>query len=173
MIKTILCPSDGSDHAARAVKFAIDLAKRYDARLVLAHVLLRHADADELRAFAEVEGLTKTVAPEVRRLMDVDSRVEVARLREVKPVSSAVLGSIGEKILGGAKWEAKHQGIAEVETVMLDGDPAKRILELAERENVDCIVLGGRGLGDIRSRVLGSVSHKIANQARCTCITVK
>ena len=173
MIETILCPSDGSDHAGRAVAFAIDLAKRYDARLILAHVLLRQADADELRAFAEVEGLTKTVAPEVRRLSGVDGRIDVAGLAEANAVSSAVLARISEKVLEGAKSNAQREGVDRVETVTLDGDPAKRILEQAEREDVDCIVLGSRGLGSVKSLFLGSVSQKVTNNAECTCITVK
>jgi nucleotide-binding universal stress UspA family protein len=33
--------------------------------------------------------------------------------------------------------------------------------------------MGGRGLSDTGALFLGSVSHKVANHAACTCITVK
>jgi nucleotide-binding universal stress UspA family protein len=173
MFKNILCPTDGSEHANKALSLAVDLAKKDDARLLLVHVLLRHVDTRELRRFAETEGLTKTVAGEIRRLMDVDSRAEIVRLRDLTTISSGALVDIGEHILALAKFEADNCGVRDVSVTVLDGDPAERILEHAERESADCIVMGSRGLSDIKGLVLGSVSHKVTNRAACTCITVK
>jgi nucleotide-binding universal stress UspA family protein len=173
VFKNILCPVDGSDHANKALRLTIDLATKYDARLVLVHVLLRHVDTRELKRFAEIEGLTKTVAGEIDRLMAVDSRVEIVRLRDLQTISTGVLVNIGEHILELAKLEAENNGVHDVSIMVLDGDPAERILEHAERENADCIVMGSRGLSDVKGLVLGSVSHKVGNRAACTCITVK
>lgn len=173
MFKNILCPTDGSDHANKALSLAVDLANKYDARLLLVHILLRNVDTHELKRFAEIEGLTKTVAGEIDRLMAVDSRVEIVRLRDLQTVSTGVLIDVGEHILGLAKLEAEKMGVRDVSVVVLDGDPAERILEHAERENADCIVMGSRGLSDIKGLLLGSVSHKVSNRAACTCITVK
>ena len=173
MFKNILCAVDGPDHANKALGLAIDLAKKYDARLLLLHVLLRNVDAPELRRFAEIEGLTKTVEPEINRLRGVDSRSEILRLRDMTTVSQGVLATIAEHIVDAAKLEAENQGVENVSVRVLDGDPSKRILESAERENTDCIVIGSRGLSDVKSLFLGSVSQKVSNQAACTCIAVK
>ncbi len=59
MIKTILCALDGSTHADKSLEFAVDLAAKYDARLLFLHVLLRHVEPEELRRFSEVEGLAE------------------------------------------------------------------------------------------------------------------
>ncbi len=39
MIKTILVPTDGSEHAKKAVLLASDIAEKFDARMVVLHVL--------------------------------------------------------------------------------------------------------------------------------------
>ncbi len=59
MIKNILCALDGSSHADKALDLAIDMAQKFDARLVLFHVLMRNLDPDEIRRFSEIEGLTE------------------------------------------------------------------------------------------------------------------
>ncbi len=173
MFKKILCPTDGSDHANKALSLAVDLASRYEARLLLVHVLLRNVNTRELKRFAEIEGLTKTVAGEVHRLLEVDSRVEIVRLRDLQTISTGTLVDIGEHILGLAKLQAEKIGVRDVSVRVLDGDPAEQILEHVEHESVDCIVMGSRGLSDVRGLVLGSVSHKVSNRAACTCIAVK
>ena len=59
MIKKILCALDGSGNADKALDLAIEMAQKFDAGLVLFHVLMRNLDPDEIRRFSEVEGLTK------------------------------------------------------------------------------------------------------------------
>ena len=59
------------------------------------------------------------------------------------------------------------------EFYLADGDPAKRILEYAKEEAVDCIIMGSRGLGDLKALLQGSVSRKVSNRAPCTCVTVR
>jgi nucleotide-binding universal stress UspA family protein len=55
----------------------------------------------------------------------------------------------------------------------MHGDPVKCILSMTEQEEVDVIVMGTRGLGDLQGLLVGSVSHKVSNLAPCTCIAVK
>ena len=45
------------------------------------------------------------------------------------------------------------------------GSPAKTILSMAEEQKADLIVMGARGLGPIKERLLGSVSHRILTLA--------
>lgn len=53
------------------------------------------------------------------------------------------------------------------------GKPAERIVERAEREHADLIVLGARGLGRVTGALLGSVSHRVANSASASVLLVR
>ncbi len=52
------------------------------------------------------------------------------------------------------------------------GSPAKTILSMAEEQKADLIVMGARGLGPIKERLLGSVSHHILTLAPCSTLIV-
>jgi nucleotide-binding universal stress UspA family protein len=52
------------------------------------------------------------------------------------------------------------------------GSPAKSILSMAEEQKADLIVMGARGLGPIKERLLGSVSHRILTLAPCATLIV-
>jgi nucleotide-binding universal stress UspA family protein len=53
----------------------------------------------------------------------------------------------------------------EVDYEVVEGDPVEAILALARVRDVDLIVVGSRGLGAVRTLVLGSVSTGILHQA--------
>lgn len=173
MIKTILCALDGSSHAEKALNLAIEMARKFDARLVLFHVLLRNLDAEEIRRFSEIEGLTEQSVAVVRRMQNVDSRIEVGHLYEAKAIPSSTLVDVGQQILKSARAKAEEKGVTNVTTVMGDGDPAARVLACAKEEKADCIVMGSRGLSDIQALLQGSVSRKVSNRAECTTIAVR
>lgn len=148
MTKTILAATDGSDHAERAVEVATAIADIYDAKLVLVHVL---------------PDVVNEHLPE-----HLEKVVELERL----DVGEA-LNAIGESIIHQAQQKARKQGVKDIEIVLTTGSPAKEILEIAERLNVDFIVMGSRGRGDLEGLLMGSVSHKVNHLAKQTCITVK
>jgi nucleotide-binding universal stress UspA family protein len=52
------------------------------------------------------------------------------------------------------------------------GSPAKIILSMAEEQKADLIVIGARGLGPIKERLFGSVSHRILTLAPCATLIV-
>ena len=52
------------------------------------------------------------------------------------------------------------------------GSPAEVIVTTAEQEKTDLIVMGARGLGPIKERLLGSVSHRILTTAPCAKLIV-
>jgi nucleotide-binding universal stress UspA family protein len=60
-----------------------------------------------------------------------------------------------------------------LEVKVVYGNPADELLGFAEKENVDVIVIGSTGKGYIKSKLLGSVSLKVARQAHCSVYIVR
>ena len=175
MFNKILCPIDGSDHAYKGLDLAIDMANKYNAKLVLLHVPHRSENIGALRRFAEIEGLAPHVNKEIDRLRSLDYRVTVATDTAFQDsgVSPRLLIEVGHHIISVAKGRAERSGLENVDSLLEVGDPADRILKCIDKENIDCVIMGSRGLNDLKGLFLGSVSHKVANRAPCTCITVK
>lgn len=172
MFKTIICPIDGSDHAIKAQDLAISLAAEQGATLIFLHTLMLNAKSDELMRFAQSEGLAKSVEPAISHLRAAEARLEYGYGPSTTPDTRA-LTEIGESLLQGAKRDAGDRGVKTVDTILTSGDPADAILRAIKEKDADCVVIGSRGLGDMRALFLGSVSHKVLNQAPCTCIAVK
>jgi nucleotide-binding universal stress UspA family protein len=53
------------------------------------------------------------------------------------------------------------------------GDPATAILDTAEKEQVDLIVMGTRGLGTAERWLIGSVSDKVLHHAHCSVLVAR
>jgi nucleotide-binding universal stress UspA family protein len=60
---------------------------------------------------------------------------------------------------------AKAAGL-ETKYIVLKGDPAARIVNFAEEQNVDMIVVGFHGIGGFERLVIGSVSEKVVRHAK-------
>jgi nucleotide-binding universal stress UspA family protein len=79
----------------------------------------------------------------------------------------------GDDVVAEASKRAHTRGVQAVETVVEEGDPAKTIVDLGSRRNVDLIVMGTRGLGRLQGIILGSVAHKVTHLATCPVLTVR
>jgi nucleotide-binding universal stress UspA family protein len=63
-------------------------------------------------------------------------------------------------------------GIAAT-TKTVEGDPADKILEVAESEGVDLIVVGNKGMTGAKRFLLGSVPNQVSHHASCNVLIVK
>ena len=53
------------------------------------------------------------------------------------------------------------------------GDPAEELINFAEKEQIDVIVIGSTGKGFLKRKLLGSVSDKVARHAKCSVYIVR
>ena len=116
MFKKILCPTDGSGHANKALNLAIDLVDKYDAELVILHVPQPSANVSALKRFAEVEGLAPQVNTEMDRLQTLDFRAPPTDTAFLESsISPRLLVEIGRYVVDGAKTRASAGGVERVE----------------------------------------------------------
>ena len=177
MFHTIVVATDGSDHANKAVAVAGDLAAKYDADITLLHVLLRrNAAAADLRKLIDIEKLPDGPREEFERFESMGTSSEYLTDSAVAismPLPASVLSAVGNALIDKADGIAREHGAKKIDRLTGEGNPADVILDTARYLRADLIVMGTRGLSDLKGLFVGSVSHKVSHLAECTCITVR
>jgi len=82
------------------------------------------------------------------------------------------LEQAGKEILTRAEKKFEDAGL-EAKRVLEYGNPAAKILELAEKGKHDLVVMGSRGMSEIKAFFLGSVSDKVSHHANCAVLIVR
>ncbi|HLR16554.1 MAG TPA: universal stress protein [Alcanivoracaceae bacterium] len=85
---------------------------------------------------------------------------------EMEAASEKLLDEAEEALVEDAKIDL------DVKKVHLRGDPATQLLDYAEEENIDLIIIGSRGLDGVKGLLLGSVSYKVSQAAPCSVMIV-
>ncbi len=146
MFKQIVVGTDGSDTAKEAVRQAAQLARSLGAHLNIVGAFTPVTDARLSRERRDVpDDLQWMINPQE----DVDNW------------------------LSEAKDTASGDGDLKVDTHAREGDPADAILDLAEEQDVDLIVIGNKGMSGASRFVLGSVPNKISHHSPCSVMIVR
>jgi nucleotide-binding universal stress UspA family protein len=144
VFRSVLVAIDGSPHAASALGEAIDLAQRNNATLT---IMTSVPDPSSWL----IGGAAYTGGIDFEALARESER-EYAELLD------GVVGSVPQDV-----------GVTKVLT---HGRPGERILEQLDSGRHDLVVMGSRGRGDVRSLLLGSVSHEVLNASRAAVLIV-
>lgn len=168
----ILVPVDGSGHATKAAELACDMSVKFGAGVRFVHVLLHGQAPERIQTLVDLDRLDTETREELARLQ-TSAGLAWAPAYSVQLLPNALLQKVGRHILERAAALAAERGVTRVETELLDGQPARSILEAAEKDRADLIVMGMRGLGEVEGLLVGSVSYKVNHLAPCSCITVR
>ena len=145
MFRTIVVGTDGSETAGEAVRQAIELASAVGATI---HLVSAFEPVGNQRLREE-----RVQAPDDMQWM-VNEREDV------------------EATLKAAADQIKEAGV-QVETYSRQGDPADAILDVAEEQNADLIIVGNKGMTGAKRFLLGSVPNKVSHHAPCSVLIVR
>jgi nucleotide-binding universal stress UspA family protein len=145
MFEAIVVGTDGSETAGKAVSEAAQLAASVGARLLV------------VSAFQPVGGA---------RLRDEAQKVPADLEWMVNPREDV------DATLLAATEEAAVHGIT-VECFARQGDPADAILDVAEEQRADLIVVGNKGMTGAKRFLLGSVPNKVSHHAPCSVLIIR
>ena len=145
MFKSILVGTDGSETATQAVSEAVSLAKAMGAKLDLVSAYEPVSDQRLRKERSEAPAdMQWSISPRE----DVDAALEAA-------------ASL-----------ARDAGVP-VEVHARQGDPADAILDVAEEQDADVIVVGNKGMTGAKRFLLGSVPNKVSHHAPCSVLIVR
>ena len=142
-IKKILFATDFSEGSSNSLPYAVDMAKRYGAKLYFVHVIydvattsgwyVPHVSMDEL--YKDMEKNAK-------------AQLEKSFIDEMR-------------------------GFKDVEHVVLKGTPYEELARFAEENKVDLIVIGTHGRKGLDRMLFGSTAEQVVRHAPCPVLTVR
>ena len=142
-LQRILVPTDFSRESAKAMRYAVSMARQFDASITLVHVVEpSYGPAD----FANAPAAHKN--SENQRASQAKSK----------------LGVLGRRILGPCRI---------VETVIRNGLAFFEITEVAKALSADLIIIGTHGYSGVTRAIMGSTAEKVVRHAPCPVLVVR
>jgi nucleotide-binding universal stress UspA family protein len=142
-VERILYATDFSEGASHALPYAVDMAKRYNAKLYILHV---------------VYDFTKATGIHVPHISHDELYKELNQWA-LKEMDNCCTEEI--------------RGFQNVEKVVLKGIPYDEIINFANDNKIDIIVIGTYGRSGLERIIFGSTAERVVRRAPCAVITVR
>ena len=140
----LLVPTDFSEDSEQAARYAVELAKRFQAEIHCIHVVDIPADllsTSDYYMTGPSEGF----------------------LDQIREESKKNLEAFAKKNLEGT----------QVRTAFLEGSPFVEIIRYARNQEIDLVVIATHGRTGLRHVLFGSVAEKVVRKAPCPVLVVK
>lgn len=142
-VKKVVCPTDFSDPSYEGLKVAGEFAEHFSAELILVHAIF---PGPIVPGIAE-PGFHIPVALETMQDTAENALQDLARQKMLEDIS--------------------------VRTMVINGKPAYEIVNLAEKEGADMIVIATHGESGWQKFLFGSVTEKVIRMASCPVLTIR
>ena len=148
-LRKILVPLDFSESAEIAFQFAVDLAVKFNAEVILLHVV-------ELAQFSHYVASYPDFAPQPLDLAEMEGRTRKEAEEKLKPFSERLL----------ARGVGAHRSVRT-------GFASPEILQAAKDQNADCIVIATHGYSGLTHFLMGSTTERVIRHAPCPVMVVR
>lgn len=144
-IRKILVAVDGSNPSFNAGAYAIDLAKKHDAELIVLFIVSPVPSSQF--EYANIGRMKEIETIEMEKAQQEVDKVRQKAIEKKVSVKTAVL--------------LKYTKVV------------KEIVEYAEQMKIDMIVIGSRGMTGFKKILLGSVASGVVTYSHCPVLVVK
>ena len=141
-INRILVGCDFSPDSSLAFEYGLSLAQEFESELHLAHVI-------ESAAYQELQKTDTPVETEIQQ--EIHGRL-IQKLQDMVPEEAR-------------NW-------CKPQTSLIEGRSYEELIKYAEQHDIGMIVLGARGLGLVKSLLLGSTTDRVIRRAPCPILSV-
>jgi nucleotide-binding universal stress UspA family protein len=146
-INKILCPIDCSDGSKAALDYALFVSKQFGAEVHVLHVW----------------HVTYHVRPDLSVWMEAHGQQPISAVvaAEAKAETDRFLSTLDAPVRDALKVH------------VVEGEPARTISEIANRDHFDLIVMGTHGRTGVAHLALGSVAERVVRHAHCPVLSVR
>jgi universal stress protein A len=141
--KKIICPTDFSEPACKAIKAAGEMAEKFSAELILLHVV------GPVPVLETPTGLAGFDVAAYQQELSASAESSL-QMRLEKHIPSSVVAR----------------------TLVVHGEAAHEVVRVANEEGADLIVVSTHGESGWRHRIFGSVTEKVIRHAQCPVLTI-
>jgi nucleotide-binding universal stress UspA family protein len=153
LFKKILVAFDGSEQSKRAIDYASDMANSCKGKLIVLTVVPR---------------VTLPVFPD-----EGFGSVPVSTSQDWAEYQDKMNASYKKSQDDAMKDIKEHYPKLSAEAILLEGRPSSTIVEQAEKNQADLIVMGSRGIGGISGWILGSTSRRVVESCTKPVLVIK
>lgn len=157
-LRRVLLVTDGSEHSQKAAEYVTQFPWPEGVMVHAIHVLPPPPQPVSADRYWPI--LAETLPP----ITSEDEEATQAWQREQEKA--------GETLLANTLAKLSDAGI-QATSVLSSGDAATQIIEYIQQNQIDLFVAGSRGLSEVQSWLLGSVSRKLIHYAGCSGLLVK
>ena len=153
MYRKILVAFDGSEPSKHALDHAVSISDKWKAELIILSVVPRvmmPVFPDEGFGSAPI-----TAAQDMSEYQEKMKEIYAGSLREAEEDIKEAFPDL------------------KVTTKLMEGRPSATVVEAAEEDQIDLIVIGSRGVGGITGWILGSTSRKVVESCTKPILVVK
>jgi len=154
MYKRLLVAIDGSEQSYKALDYAVAIAEKFGSELVLLTVI-----PTTITTFFPI---ISPFSPDA----SFSPKAYTKHQKRMKKLYHNTLKDAEEMA------SSKHPTL-NIRTILREGRPSATIVDVAEQEGCDMIVMGSRGIGGIKGWVLGSTSHRVAASCKKPVMIIK